>query len=53
MTQEEVAKIMHVSKNTIINWEHGKITPKPAEIKMMCDLYNMPQDYIFLPNYLT
>ena len=25
MTQEEVAEIMHVSKNTIINWEKGRV----------------------------
>lgn len=47
MTQEDVAKIMHVSKATIVNWERGKIIPKPAEVKMLSDLYKMPQDYIF------
>ena len=36
MTQEEVAKEMHVSKNTIVNWENGKVEMKPAQFKMFC-----------------
>ncbi len=47
LTQEDVAKIMHVSKGTIVNWEKGKVIPKPAEVKMMSEIYHMPQDYIF------
>lgn len=47
MTQEDTAKIMHVSKGTIVNWERGKVIPKPAEAKMLSEIYNMPQDYIF------
>lgn len=48
MTQQDVADKMHVSKNTIINWEKGKVIPKPAEIKMMSFMYNIPEDNIFL-----
>lgn len=48
-TQEDVAKHMHVSKHTIVNWEKGKIIPKPAELEMMCRFYNFPVDNIFLP----
>lgn len=46
MKQSEVAKIMQVSKNTIINWEKGKVIPKPAEFEMMCRIYNVPKDMI-------
>lgn len=53
MTQEEVAKKIKVSRQTIINWESGKIVPGIPEIKMLADLYNIPQDYIFLPCYST
>ena len=49
MTQEEVARSMKVSKQTIVNWEKGKIIPKPAQLEMMCRLYNIGVDYIFLP----
>ena len=53
MTQEEVAKIMHVSKTTIVNWEKGKNTPGIPELSMLCELYKVPMDYIFLPKKST
>lgn len=49
MTQEDVARSMQVSKQTIVNWEKGKVIPKPAQLEMMCRLYNIGVDYIFLP----
>lgn len=53
MTQEDVAKIMRVSKSTILNWEKGKIALKPAQFEMLCRIYNVPDDNIFLPKKLT
>ena len=53
MTQEEVAKKMGISKQTIINWEKGKNIPGIPEMEMMSKLYAMLQDYIFLPSYST
>lgn len=52
-TQEDVAKHLHVTKQTIVNWENGKIIPKPAYLNMMCEFYNFPVDNIFLPKELT
>jgi len=52
-TQENVAKKMGVSKQTIINWEKGKIIPGIPEMDMLSKIYNIPQDYIFLPCYST
>lgn len=49
MTQQDVAEIMHISKQTIVNWEKGKNPPKIAQLEMMSRLYNMPVDNIFLP----
>lgn len=49
MTQSEVAEVMHVSKQTIVNWEKGKIVPKTAQLSFLCQLYKMSIDYIFLP----
>lgn len=49
MTQEDVARAMHVSKNTIVNWEKGKITPSFATLNTLALLYNIPANNIFLP----
>lgn len=49
MTQENVAKRMGVSKNTIVNWENGKVEMKPAQFKMYCDVVGAPEDIIVLP----
>jgi DNA-binding XRE family transcriptional regulator len=49
LTQSEVASIMHVSKQSIINWEKGKIKLKPAQLEMLLRLYNISMDNIFLP----
>ncbi|MBQ2801693.1 MAG: helix-turn-helix transcriptional regulator [Lachnospiraceae bacterium] len=46
LTQSDVAKEMHVSKQTIVNWESGKIKPKPAQFEMMCRLYKAPKDMV-------
>ena len=49
MTQAEVAKALNVSRNTIVNWEKGKNSPKYSQMVELSKLYNMPMDYIFLP----
>lgn len=53
MTQDEVAKEMHVSKTTIVNWEKGKIIPGIPEMEMLSRIYKIPQNNIFLPCYST
>lgn len=53
MTQEDVSKAMHVTKQTIVNWETGKTIPRFAQLEMLCQLYAIPSDYIFLPEQST
>lgn len=53
LTQSQVAKEMHVSKNTIVNWEKGNTVPKIAEVEKLSRLYHIPETYIFLPCYST
>lgn len=53
MTQLDVAREMSLNKQTIVNWEKGRVTPKPAQVEMMCRLYGIDVDNIFLPNKLT
>ena len=53
MTQEDVAKKMHKTKQTIINWEKGKTMPGIPELNMLADLYGISTDNIFLPTQST
>ena len=48
-TQQDVANIMRVSKQTIVNWENGKVIPRPAQFKMYCDICARSEDYVALP----
>lgn len=49
LTQQDVADKMNISKQTIVNWENGRVIPKLAQFEMLSRLYNMPKDNIFLP----
>lgn len=49
LTQADVAKEMHVSKQTVCNWEKGKAEPSLAQGRQLSRLFSMPLDYIFLP----
>lgn len=53
MTQEDVAREMHVSKNTVLNWEKGKVLPNFATLQALSTLYKIPANYIFLPEKST
>ena len=53
LTQEDVAKRIRVSKQTIVNWEKGKIVPGIPQIETLSRIYGIPQDNIFLPCYST
>ena len=49
MTQNDVAKAMNISKNTLINWEKGRTEPEISQIRQLSELYNFPLEHIFLP----
>lgn len=48
MTQEEVAKMLRVSKHTIINWEQGRSLINYPSLLMLSDIYNIPLENIFV-----
>lgn len=51
LTQEEVAKKLKKSKNTIVNYENGKSVPDIETGKAIAALYGCSvDDLIFLPN---
>ena len=50
LTQDEVAKILKKSKNTIVNYENGKSSPDIETGKALAKLYGLSvDDIIFLP----
>lgn len=49
MTQEDTAREMHVSKQTVVNWEKGNSEPTISQSRALSALYKMPLEYIFLP----
>lgn len=48
LTQSDVAKEMQISNQTIVSWEKGRITPKPAQFQMLARIYKIGVDDIFL-----
>jgi DNA-binding XRE family transcriptional regulator len=48
MTQDEVAKNLHKSKQTIVNWENRRTKIDGANFSALCELYKVGKDYIFL-----
>ena len=49
-TQAEVAKMLHKTPQTIVNWENGKSLIDTANFVFLCELYKIPQSFIFVPN---
>ena len=49
LTQQGIADKMGVSRGTIIQWEKGKVIPKPAQFRFFCELCEAPIDCILLP----
>ena len=51
LTQEDVAKHIRVSKNTVVNWEKGRSSPDIVQGKELAKLFGMSvDDLIFLPD---
>ena len=49
LTQAEVAKRIHKSKQTITNWESGKTKVSAADLLVLCEMYKISQSAIHLP----
>ena len=44
--QEELAKALNVSKQTIVSWESGKTSPTVEKALKYCEVCNAPYDAI-------
>lgn len=49
LTQDDVAKALHVAKQTVVNWEKGFSEPSISQGRELSELYKMPLEFIFLP----
>lgn len=47
MTQADVSKALHVTKNTIVAWEKGNTEPGITQARKLSELYNIPMNNIF------
>jgi DNA-binding XRE family transcriptional regulator len=47
MTQDDVAKALKVSKNTVVNCENNKSEPNISQGRALSDLFKIPLDNIF------
>ena len=45
-TQEDVAKALHVSKQTVGSWENGKTSPTVEQALAYCEFCNVPYDRV-------
>lgn len=45
-TQAEVARALHVGKQTVVSWEKGKTSPNIAKAQEFCELCNIPIDRV-------
>lgn len=53
LTQEELAKKMGVSRQSVLDWENGKREMKPAYLYMFCGITGFKEDDILLPKITT
>lgn len=53
MNQKEVAAMMNISPNTLINWENNYTSPDALQLSKLCAIYKCTMDDIFLPDKLA
>lgn len=49
LTQEQAAKLMGRNKQTIVNWESGKTKISFGDVLRLCQVYDVPVEYIRPP----
>ena len=49
MTQDDVARVLHRTKQTIVNWETGVTDIRYNDLQTLSELYQMPIEDIKIP----
>lgn len=52
LSQDEAAKLLNVSKETVSNYERGKTVPDWDTVKRIENVYNFPSDFIIFGEQL-
>ena len=53
LTQDAVAKELHIDKATLIKWEKGRVSPRASSLVALSRLYGISLDNIRLPEMTT
>ena len=53
LNQKEVAAMMNISPNTLMNWESNYTSPDVLQLSKLCTIYKCTIDDIFLPDKLA
>ena len=51
--QDDAAAKLHVTTETLRNWEKGNTIPTYDKVMKICELYQYPADYIFFGKSLA
>ena len=52
LSQDEVAKRLRKTPQTVVNWEKGRTKIDMANLKLLCEMYGATQADIVLPYLL-
>lgn len=47
-SQDELAEMLTVSRQSISRWETGRAEPSPENLRALCALYDVPADYLLM-----
>lgn len=53
LSQETVAKTIHVDKATIGKWERYETFPTLSRLSQLCDLYGCTMDDVYIPSKIS
>lgn len=49
LTQSDVARYLHRTKQTIVNWESGATEIRYSDMLTLSELYGMPLEFLAIP----
>lgn len=52
MTQKKAAKVIGVSRETLLKWENNNTSPTAVQLIAICNAYHCKMDDILLPERL-